>query len=89
MLSLPKTGAAKKTGGCLYLIHSAVVLDFMMNTVFLYALFEPRCEKTGFGVSDQVPHKLGCTTTEDSYRLEISDLESRGIVLSVKRKQRR
>ena len=58
-------------------------MDFMMNTVFLYALFEPRCEKTGFGVSDQVPHKLGCTTTEDSYRLEISDLESRGIVLSV------
>ena len=27
---------------------------------------EPRCEKTGLGVSDQVPHKPGCTTTEDN-----------------------
>ena len=36
-----------------------------------------------FGVSDQVLHKPGCTTTEDSYRLEISDLGSRVIVLSV------
>ena len=25
---------------------------------------EPRCEKTGLGVSDQVPHKQGCTVTE-------------------------
>ena len=27
--------------------------------------FEPRCEKTLFGVSDQVPHKPGGTATED------------------------
>ena len=33
------------------------------------------------GVFDQVPHKPGCTTTEDGERLEISDLGSRGIVL--------
>ena len=33
--------------------------------------------------SDQVRHKLGFTVTEDGYRLEILDLESRGIVLSV------
>ena len=39
--------------------------------------------KTVFGVSDQVPHKPGCTATEDGLRLEISDLKSRGIVLSV------
>ena len=26
--------------------------------------------KPVFGVSDQVRHKLGCTTTEDGYRLE-------------------
>ena len=39
--------------------------------------------KPVFGVSDQVPHKTGCTATEDGYNLEISDLESRGIVLSV------
>ena len=39
--------------------------------------------KPVFGVSDQVSHKPGCTVTEDGQMLEISDLESRGIVLSV------
>ena len=39
--------------------------------------------KPVFGVSDQVPHKPGCTVTEDGWRLEILDLGSRGIVLSV------
>ena len=39
--------------------------------------------KPVFGVCNQVRHKSGCTTTEDEYRLGISDLESRGIVLSV------
>ena len=40
--------------------------------------------KSVFGVSDQVPHKPGCTATDvDGWRLEISDLRSRGIVLSV------
>ena len=43
---------------------------------------EPRHEKTNILVFDQVQHKLGCTVTEDGYRLEILDLESRGIVLS-------
>ena len=31
----------------------------------LETLNEPRCEKTGLRVSDQVQHKPGCTTTED------------------------
>ena len=39
--------------------------------------------KPVFGVSDQVQHKPGCTVTEDGWRLEILDLGSRGIVLSV------
>ena len=39
--------------------------------------------KPVFGVSDQVRHKPGCTIKEDGYRLEISDLGSGGIVLSV------
>ena len=39
--------------------------------------------KPVFGVSDQVPHKPGCKAIEDGERLEISDLGSRGIVLSV------
>ena len=38
--------------------------------------------KPVFRVSDQVQHKPGCTITEDGKRLEISDLASRGIVLS-------
>ena len=45
--------------------------------------------KPVFGVSDQVPHKPGCTVTGDGERLEILDLESRVIVLSMERKQRR
>ena len=40
-------------------------------------------EKTNNLGSDQVRHILGCTVTEDGKRLEILDLESRGIVLSV------
>ena len=39
--------------------------------------------KPVFGVSDQVRHKPGCTTTEDGKRLEISDLDRRGILLSM------
>ena len=39
--------------------------------------------KPVFGVSDQVRHKPGCSATEDGYRLEISDLGSRGMLLSV------
>ena len=35
--------------------------------------------KSVFGVSDQLRNKHSCTTTED----EISDLESRGIVVSM------
>ena len=46
-------------------------------------IFEPEHEKTNNLGSDQVPHKPGCTVTEDDKRLQISDLESRGIVLSV------
>ena len=42
-----------------------------------------RHEKSSVLVSDLVRHKPGCTATEDGQRLEISDLESRGIVLSM------
>ena len=38
--------------------------------------------KQVFGVSNQFRHKPGCTATEDGLRLEISDLGSRGIVLT-------
>ena len=37
-------------------------------------IIEPCSEKTGLGgFSDQVLQKPVCTTTEDGYRLEISD----------------
>ena len=39
--------------------------------------------KPVFGVSDLVRHKPGCTATEDGYRLEVSDVGSRGIVYSI------
>ena len=51
--------------------------------------YEPHHEKTNILVFDMVQHKPGCTATEDGNRLEISYLGRRGIVLSVKRKQRR
>ena len=35
------------------------------------------------GFPKRVQHKPGCTATEDGERLEISDLESKGIVLSM------
>ena len=38
--------------------------------------------KPVFGVSDGVPHKPDCAATEGGKRLEISDVGSRGIVLS-------
>ena len=44
---------------------------------------EPRHETTNNVVSEQVRHTPACTVTEDGYKLEILDLESRGIVLSV------
>ena len=43
---------------------------------------------TVFEVSNQVRHKAGSTATEYNKRLEISDLERRGIALSVWLKQR-
>ena len=46
-------------------------------------IFEPPRGKTNNVVSEQVLHKPACTVTEDGWRLEILDLESRGIVLSV------
>ena len=47
----------------------------------LYLSFVVR--KPVFRVSDLIRHKPGCAVTEDGERLEISDLESRGIVVSV------
>ena len=45
-------------------------------------------DKTNNVVSEQVLYKMSCTSTEDGYRVQILNLERRGIVLSVWRKQR-
>ena len=52
-------------------------------------IYEPPRGKTNNVVSEQVRHKLACTSTEAGWKLEISDLKRRESVLSVKRKQRR
>ena len=39
--------------------------------------------KLVFGVSDKVRRKPGCAATEDGSRLEISDLGSKGVLLSM------
>ena len=44
---------------------------------------EPPRGKTNNVVLDQIRHKPGCSATEIGYRLQILDLESRGIILSV------
>ena len=44
---------------------------------------EPLHGKTYVLVSNMLRHKPGCTVTEDGQRLEILDLERRGIVLSM------
>ena len=39
--------------------------------------------KPVLGDYNMIRHKLGCTAAEDGYMLEISDLGSRGLVLSM------
>ena len=63
--------------------HSLVKVFLQEFFLFIeeWLPIELRHEKTNILVSDQVRHKPGHTTTEDGKRLEISDLESRWIVL--------
>ena len=46
---------------------------------------EPRHGKPVFDVSDQVRHKSACADKEARWRLEISDIETLGIILSRQR----
>ena len=74
---------------CLLRPQVHVVTRYQLLMLVGQLSFEPRHEKTNILVSELVRHKPCCTATEDGKRLEISDLESRGIVLAMKRKQRR
>ena len=58
-------------------------VSVLFGATFLLSQLSLVMRKPVFGVSDQVRHKPGCTKTEDDYRLEISDLGSKGIELSV------
>ena len=51
------------------------------STRLILVKFVLRHEKTNVLVSDRVRHKSGCTATEDGWRLEISDLEVKGLYL--------
>ena len=51
--------------------------------------YELHHDQINYVVSEQVRHKLARAAAEDDRKLEILDLESGGIVLSVQRKQSR
>ena len=70
----------------MHCLNSIIIFIPKQFLLFQYEL-SPNARKPVFGTSDQVRHKPGCTVTEDGYRLEILDLESRGTVLSEWRKQ--
>ena len=44
--------------------------------------------KSTIWVYDQIRHKSACTSTENGLKLEISDLERTGFVLSMEQKQK-
>ena len=62
------------TRGLLYMSHKKGHSDLSLVT-----------RKPVLGVSDQVRLKPACSASETSWRLEISDIETRGIILSRQR----
>ena len=68
--------------GVVSLIQGFSSLSDVLETKILLP-YEPCHEKTNVLVSDLVQHKPGCTAKKDGLRLEISDLGSREIELSV------
>ena len=70
-----------KLSHALYIkISSSCMLHLQVNVDIKYSQMSLVVRKPVFGVSNQGRHKLGCTTTEDGWRIEILDLGSRGIV---------
>ena len=65
---------------------SYLVLKYMGCNYFIelgYSHLSRKVRKPVFGVSDHVRHKPVCAATADGYKLDMSDLRRRGIVLSV------
>ena len=66
-----------------YRVQSKMKWDVVRALAPTKFMTTPRHEKTNVLGSDLVRHKPRCKATEDSKKLEISDFESRGIVLSM------
>ena len=67
-------------------------LLMLIYSYYLYSFYKILClhlslvtRKPVFGVCDQLRHKPACTSTETRWRLEILNLERRGIILSRQR----
>ena len=73
-------------GGSIVIDKKVIQSCFMIWTGYQYLSFVTR--KPVFRVFDQVRLKLACAATEASYRIEISDIETRDIIQSRQRKQR-
>ena len=72
-----------KVNSCMHNVDKSNLEEDFLCIVHDEETFEPCHEKTNTLVSHMVRHKPGCTATEDGYRLEILNLESRGIALSM------
>ena len=68
---------------CKYYGWDCVICWYNDSVGGAHGTHDHKTEKTINVVFAQVKHKLSCTSTEDGYRVEILDLESREIAKSV------
>ena len=77
---LPEATLRRTIKALLNKVSTKTVEDLVQG--FGGMIYEPPLGKTNNVVSEQVQHKLSCTSTEKCSMLEISDLRRRGTVLS-------
>ena len=67
------------------IVHKKIekIAPFTTKGAVFEQLHKNTCLWAVFGESDQVRHKPGCTATEYGKRLEILDLGSNGVMLSM------
>ena len=71
------------------MLHRGPVLKIGRKHTLFHLIYLSLCmRKPKIWSSDQVQNKPGCTVTEAGYKLEISNLQRRRIVLSTQQKQR-
>ena len=61
----------------------ARLISYMEKILLMVKYMTSIMRKPVSEVSDQFQHKLDCTAKENGWTLEIADLESRGIILSL------